>query len=54
MTVFSKAHRRVAGRFGGRDAILVEHEVDDFLGRFRAEFGRDGDQSVRAAGKIGG
>ena len=28
-------HRRVAGRFGGRDAILGEQEVDDFLGRFR-------------------
>ena len=47
-------HRRVAGGFGGRDAILGEQEVDDFLGRFRAQFGRDGDQGVRAAAKIGG
>ena len=37
-------HRRVARRFGGRDAILGEQEVDDFLGRFRAQFRRDGDQ----------
>ena len=44
-------HRRVAGRFGGRDAILGEQEVDDFLGRFRAQFGRDGDQGVRSGGQ---
>ena len=47
-------HRRLAGRFGGRDAILGEQQVDDFRRRFGAQFGRDGDQSVGAAGKIGG
>ena len=47
-------HRRVAGRFGRRDAILGEQEVDDFLGRFRAQFGRDGEEGFGAAGKIGG
>jgi hypothetical protein len=29
-------HRRLAGRFGWRDAILAEHEVDDFGRRFRS------------------
>jgi hypothetical protein len=33
---------------------LAEQKVDDFGRRFRPEFGRDGDQNVRAAGKIGG
>ena len=33
---------------------MGEQEVDDFLGRFRPKFGRDGDQNVRAAREIGG
>ena len=44
----------MAGGFGGRNAILGKQEVDDCLGRFRAEFGRDGDQGARAAAEIGG
>ena len=33
---------------------MAEQQVDDFVRRFRAQFGRDGDQGVGAAGKIGG
>ena len=47
-------HRRMAGGFSGRDAILGKKEIDDFLGRFRPQFGRDGDQSSGASGEIGG
>jgi hypothetical protein len=44
----------VAGRFGWRDAILAEQQVDDFGRRFRSQFGRDGDRGLGAAVKIGG
>ena len=44
----------MAGGLGRRDAILGEQEVDDFCGRFGAEFRRDGDEDVGAAGKVGG
>ena len=33
---------------------MGEQEVDDFRGRFRAQFGRDGEQGFGAAGEIGG
>ena len=44
-------HRRLARRLGRGDAILGEQQVDDFGGRFGAQFGRDGDQGVRSGGK---
>jgi hypothetical protein len=44
----------VAGRFGWREAILGEQQIDDFLGRFRSQFGRDDDEGLGAAVKIGG
>ena len=47
-------HRRLAGRFGGGDAILGEQQVDDFCRRFGAQFGRDGEQGVGAARQVGG
>jgi hypothetical protein len=47
-------HRRLARRFGGRDAILAEQQVDDFQRRFAAQFWRNGDQGFGAAAKIGG
>jgi hypothetical protein len=33
---------------------LGKQEVDDFLGRFRPEFRRDGDQDLGAAGEVSG
>ena len=53
-----RAARSVIGAWraasAGRDAILGEQQVDDFGRRFGAQFGRDGDQGVGAAGEIGG
>src|ERR1700722_12618073 len=47
-------HRRLAGRFGGGDAILGQQQIDDFGRRFGPQFGRDGDESVGAAGEVSG
>ena len=44
----------MAGRLGWREAILGEQQIDDFLGRFRSQFGRDDDEGLGAAVKIGG
>ena len=53
-----RAARSVIGAWraasAGRDAILGEQQVDDFGRRFGAQFGRDGEQGVRAAGKMSG
>ena len=50
-----RAARPVIGAWraasAGRDAILGEQQVDNFGRRFRPQFGRDGDQGVRAAAR---
>ena len=47
-------HRRLARGVGGRDAILGEQQVDDFRRRLGTQFGRCGEQDLRAEGQVGG